>query len=201
MKSIEMQWTGVRPLIMNNCIGLDVLHPLVKEINAINKKRTKTEDDVRSRDWLQYQSSLYIDKKIGPYIPAQNIEACLRDGGKKTKEGKNIQAAVFVSTEKFAVLLDDGTYAIPLDYDGPRNANKLYEDPAFILRARVVQARMGLMKVRPRFINWSVRFALEYDEGVIGKSALDVAATNAGSLIGLCDFRPKYGRFQSEIVK
>lgn len=114
MKTIEMEWTGIRPLIMNNCIGLDALHPITKQICRINKKRTKTEDDVQERDRLQYLSSLYFDEKIGPYIPAQNIEACLRDGGKRTKEGKNIQAAVFVSLEEHAALLDDGTIVIPL---------------------------------------------------------------------------------------
>ena len=201
MKSIEVKWSGIRPLLMNNWIGIDTTHPLVKEMGAINKKRTKTEDDTAHREWLQYQISLYTEDGIGPYIPTQNIEACIRDGAKKNRKGKDVTAAAFVSADKYALLASDGSYVIPLDYEGPRTTEELYNNGTgdFVYKCRVVQARQGILKVRPRFRDWSIRFVLDYDESMINKSDLADAALLGGQFIGLCDYRPRFGRFISEI--
>jgi hypothetical protein len=45
---------------------------------------------------------------------------------------------------------------------------------------------------------WTMTFDLEFDEGIVNPKNLMKAMTDAGSLVGLGDWRPKFGRFLVE---
>jgi hypothetical protein len=47
---------------------------------------------------------------------------------------------------------------------------------------------------------WAVSFTLNYDENMITKSALIDIAANAGALVGVGGWRPRFGRFTTEEV-
>jgi hypothetical protein len=46
---------------------------------------------------------------------------------------------------------------------------------------------------------WVLRFELEFDDSVIGPKELVKAMNDAGALVGLGDWRPKFGRFLVEV--
>ena len=45
---------------------------------------------------------------------------------------------------------------------------------------------------------WVLEFGLEYDSSIVNEKALLKSMVDAGTLIGLGDHRPKFGRFLSE---
>ena len=66
---------------------------------------------------------------------------------------------------------------------------------------RVVVQRNGVLRTRPRFENWSLRFGLLYDSELIkDPETLRVIMDDAGNRIGIGDYRPAkwgwFGRFK-----
>lgn len=61
-------------------------------------------------------------------------------------------------------------------------------------RIMVVQ-RSKVVRTRPRFDQWKIQFNLMYDEEKIDLDTIIQALENAGKYVGLCDSRPKYGKF------
>ena len=55
-----------------------------------------------------------------------------------------------------------------------------------------------IIRVRPRIPVWSTSFTVEYDETVINGQDLEAAITEAGAIVGIGDWRPKYGRFTAD---
>ena len=188
-----MTWTGIRPLVMHNGLLADQTNPYTKAIKAIVSKGTKkmTDFDYEERDRLEWEGSLYWDDKAGPFIPSDNIERCVQLGAQKSRIGKDIQAAVFCVESQ-----------IPIKYSGPKDKSKLYTDPAFSLRRGVNIKKSRLIRVRPMFpTGWSIKVDLEFDESVVNGQQILKAAIDAGSLVGLGDWRPKFGRFLVENEK
>jgi len=67
-------------------------------------------------------------------------------------------------------------------------------------RAVVVPATRGrVMRHRPRFDRWELTFVVEYDSDLITEAQLRRIVDDAGSRVGLLDFRPEkkgpFGRF------
>ena len=53
-----------------------------------------------------------------------------------------------------------------------------------------------VMKVRPMVpTGWQLKFSVEYDENLVNEKDLHRAMVDAGTLVGLGNWRPKFGRF------
>ena len=59
--------------------------------------------------------------------------------------------------------------------------------------------RSRIVRTRPRFNQWHIVFNLSYDETKIDLDTIVNAMQYAGSYVGLCDSRPKYGQFVATI--
>lgn len=59
--------------------------------------------------------------------------------------------------------------------------------------------RAKVLRTRPRFDQWSIIFNLMYDDTKIDIDTIVNAMEYAGSYVGLCDSRPKYGKFTTII--
>jgi len=191
MKTVTIKWTGIRPLVMHNGLLADQTNPYTVEIRKIVKKGTKklTESDYERRDRLEWEGSLYWTDGIGPVVISDAIERVIQLGAQKSRVGKDVQAAVFCDEPEYK-----------LEYKGPRTKDELYE-PTFILRKAVVVNKARIIRVRPRFAEgWNVTFTLEYDDTIINQKDILKASSDAGALIGLYDWHPKYGRFESQMI-
>jgi len=176
--------------VMHNGLLADPTNQYTKAIKAITTKGSKkmTEYDHEERDRLEWEGGLYWDDKIGLHIPSDNIERCMQLGAQKSRAGKDIQAAVFCSEA-----------LLPIKYSGPKDKDKLYADPAFTLRKGVGLKGSRIIRVRPMVpTGWSLKVELEYDESVVNEKQVFKSAVDAGSLVGLGDWRPKFDRFLVE---
>ena len=121
-------------------------------------------------------------------VPSDNIERCIQLGAQKSRIGKDVQAAVFCATTHVCI-----------NHSGPKDKDKLYADPRYTLRKIVAVQKNRVMSIRPMIpTGWSMTFDIEFDEGIVNPKNLIKAMTDAGSLVGLGDWRPKFGRFLVE---
>jgi len=193
MQTIKMKWTGVRPLIMHNGRLADPLDEYTSQIKEMRKdKRAAGTDSVMKKlVRLEWEGSLYWSESMGPVIPSDNIERCVQLGAQKIKKGKDVMAAVFCAEPE-----------VKLEYDGPRALDAMHNSGRFVIRKGVVIKKQRIIRIRPMFpTGWSVSFALEYDNQVIDEKDLVRCCEEAGALVGLGDWRPKFGRFVVEVLK
>jgi len=180
--------TGTAALLMHNGRLADPLDPAAKALKAVTGKRSKTDADYLEVSRVEFAGALYIDPDVGPYIPADNIWKTLQMAARKSKQGKQIEEGVIITSE-----------VNPIVYPGPRDIPGLWANPNFIFRKTVVNQRNRVSRTRPIFQQWRLSADGIYDENVINLDDIRAIAERAGSLVGLCDWRPRFGRFTSEV--
>jgi hypothetical protein len=188
MAKFRLTCTGVEPLLMHNARLSDPLDDVSLRIKKVSAKRKKTEDDHHEMGRLEHWGSLYIDAKFGPFIPGQNFERMLVDAAKKIKLGTQVKLAVIVETN-----------VNPLIYHGPRTVEGLWEDKNYVHRASAKVGTSRIQRTRPIFQQWEVTADGFIDTEQINPAEFDQIVDIAGRLIGLGDWRPRFGRFRGSV--
>ena len=169
---------------MKSCQCVTPLHPISLAKKPISSKRTKTEEDLQKLSDLEWEGALYWDDEVGVYIPDENIEATIRNGAKMFRKGSDI-------AKYFNVV----TMNNPLDYGENLTKEQLMADMKYRDVSPVNVKMAKILRTRPRFNMWQVSFEAIYDESKIDLETIIMAMEQAGSYVGLCDHRPKYGKF------
>jgi hypothetical protein len=182
--------TGTAPLLMHNSRLANPLDPAAKALKKATGKRgvTKTDDDHAEIARLQFLGGLYYDADIGPYLPSDNIWRMLYDSAKKSKQGPRIKEAVFFPEN-----------VNPLSYPGPRDPDKLWADEGFRLICSVKIGMSRVMGCRPQFREWTAEAEGLLDSAILDLEDLRRIADTAGSLVGIGDWRPRFGRFDAKV--
>lgn len=189
MATVQVKIASVAPLLMHNGLLADPMYEWTREIKKVTSKRKKTDEDHAEVKRLEYIGGLYWNEDDGPHITSDMIEACVRDGAKVNRLGKQVLSSVFCMAE-----------FIPLQYKGPRDIDSLFADRAFV-DTRGVRVNSGrVSRTRPKFKDWSLEFELHFEPTGMSFDELKEALIEAGKK-GLGDYRPKYGRFTVETFK
>lgn len=187
---VRAQLTGIAPLLMHNGQLVDPMNKYTRQLSAATKaSNKKTEEGIAEIRKLEWFGGLYLDEAGKVSIPADLILALVLGGAKKSKQGGEAKAGIYEEQAFF-----------PLEYKGPKDPAKLYDDPRFVdcRGARVGQARV--MRTRPVFREWSVKVGLVVDTEVMDRASVETALAKAGALVGLGDWRPRFGRFSVEVL-
>lgn len=182
--------TGTAPLLMHNSRMANPLDPMARAHKKINGKRTKTEDDHTEMARIEHAGSLYFDDTIGPYIPSDNIWRALYDAAKKSKMGPRIKEGIVFTAD-----------VNPLSYRGPRTIDALWNDENFRLLSSVKIGMSRVMRCRPMFKSWATEAEGMLDPNILELSDLASIAETGGQLVGLGDWRPRYGRYTATVVE
>ena len=175
--------TGVSPLILHNGMLANPMSEIVQQIKTISSKRKKTLDDHRELARLEWHGSFYVNDDGHPVIPGENIEAMLIAAAKKNRRGTDFKSA----------MICDGNWKI--DYKGPKSLDALWKDENFRHQTMMTVQRARILRTRPMFRQWSLTFNVHYLPDIIDEADLRQAMDIAGSIIGLGDSRPRFGRF------
>ena len=134
------------------------------------------------------KQGLYLDAKGKTVVPARCIEGAIVKAAAGIKApGKGRQSM------KNYVLAGLQVYPmdVPLESEG-------YEVD---VRRAVIQ-RQGVLRARPRFDEWALDFEIQVIDEYLQSAGMDRKiqdlVSQAGALIGLLDFRPRFGRFTVE---
>lgn len=188
MSDFTIDIVGQAPLLMHSARLSDPLDDASKALSKVTSKRSKTDDDHAEVSRLEHAGGLYIDNQLGPYVPGANIERCLFDAATKFKLGKALRSALLIPEE-----------VNPLAYDGPRTVAGLWEDKQFVHRASVKVGMSRVVRTRPVFPRWTLSVSGELDTDVVDRDEFEQIAEIAGRLIGLGDWRPRFGRFDGKV--
>jgi hypothetical protein len=181
-RTLSVRIVGIAPLLMHNGQTADPLNKYAKALKEVGGKRKKTEADYLEMARIEYVAGLYMDAS-GPVIPSRMIEANITDGARKSKLGKLAQAGVIA--DKHA----------SLEYEGPRDPMALFENDDFRFSVPVRIGQQRVVRTRPIFQAWAADIEVKYLDEVINERDLMTAVRNAGSLSGIGDWRPRYGRY------
>lgn len=188
---VQIDITGVTPLLMKNGAGVDPEHPMNKAKQPLVAKRTKkTQADTHEIERLDLLISLYTDGENVVY-PTSNVVRCFKEAGKITKQGTQISRGLS---------LDGIEVRLEFNRNGHKNINDLIADPNFVDRRPVGMGTKRIMRVRPRFSPWSLTVAGELFDDVMDVDDLERIAHLAGRAIGLGDGRTMgFGRFTADV--
>lgn len=185
----QLTITGTAPLLMHSSRLSNPLDPATKALKKVTAKRTKTDDDHAEAARLEWTGGLYWDTDLGPYVPGDNVWRSLYDAAKKSRRGPSVKEGVIITSD-----------VNPLAYGGPRDMDALWADENYRLMASVKVTTSRVMRCRPMFRTWSTRVHGVIDPNVIDLSDLRDIADTAGQLVGLGDWRPRYGRYTTEVT-
>ena len=190
MKKIKCKFHGLSPLIMHSCQCVNPLHPISIKMKKITSKRTKTEEDIMALSDVEWEAGLYWNDEIGVYMPAENIEATVRNAAKSKKLGKHFEKGFMVED-----------MMVPLDIGENLTKEQMCADMRFrdVRPMKVQQSRV--LRTRPRFNMWNLTFTAAYDENILNFDDVVNAIEYGGQYVGLCDSRPKYGKFTAKITE
>ncbi len=189
MKTVSIQITGKSPLLMHSDRFANPLDPLTKAHKELTGKRKKTDDDHIAIARSEFIGGCYWRKDVGFYIPAQNLDACLIAAAKLQKLGVKFKQGV-------QVLEDE------LQFEGyeRKTPEQLWSDADHVDCRGVKVGTSKIMRYRPILRKWSVKATIVVNEDVVNISEVKKAAQDAGALIGLGDYRPRFGRFNVDFI-
>lgn len=185
MKTFKATIVGITPLMMHSERLADPTQPATRELKKLTSKRNKTEEDLLLLKRCEWQGGMYVDEKGEPAVPVDWILAVLLAGAKKSKQGPLAKAGIFSGPTAF----------FPLQYEGPRDIDGLWADGRFCDYRGVAVGQAKVMRARPVFPGWSLTFSVEYDPETIDGETIETALQKAGQLLGMGDYRPRFGRF------
>jgi len=182
-----LQGTGI--LLMHSDAGVDSNSKISRQITAITNRRKKdrTDEDQELHDRLYWERAMYFDPQIGPYIPAWNVKAMIQKAAGLSKKGKTVERGLILAKEAF-----------PLQYDGPRKLDAMWKAGRFTDCRSIKNSGRGagrVMRVRPRFENWTLECEFFTDPTEIDERDLLTYVEYAGNFVGLGDYRKRYGKF------
>jgi hypothetical protein len=187
---VKVEIEGDGGIVLHNGQTANPLNPYAKAIKQISSKRKKVDADHEQMAELEWEAGLYLDDDKRVNLPGYVIEACIVNGAKRTKDGQTAKTCLFVDgdadffVEGSQVKLDD-----------------IKSNPKYQLAVPVKVQTSRVMRTRPMFKNWSASFTLHLMKDVANTNTVKGWVENAGSLVGLCDWRPRYGRFRVKSFK
>lgn len=193
IRNLTAKLTGITTLLVHSerlANPRDPATRALKELTARNRGKNKTDELGEQIAELEWRASMYLDSNGEPCMPADNILATLKNAARKTKQGKQVEAAVFSTKKSF-----------PLMYDGPRTQDDLWKDGRFFDYRAVGVQRARVMRARPKWEDWSINIELQFDDELVSETDMRSILDIAGTQVGLCEKRPQLGRFAvSDVV-
>lgn len=188
MKKFVMTLEGSSPLLMHSSRLADPLDEVTKQLKKLSSKTKKTEDDQLAIAETEFVGGLYCDPDVGPYIPGPNVFKTLVEGARLNKLGTAVVRGLIITSD-----------VNPLAYKGPREPAAMWKHGGFAHRSTVVVARNRVVRVRPIFHDWAADVEGVFDETQLDPDRLAQIAENAGTFVGLGDWRPRFGRFVAKV--
>jgi hypothetical protein len=188
MKQLQVIITGKSPLLMHSDRFANPLDPLTKAHKELTSKRKKTDEDQIAIAKSEFIGGCYWNAQSGFYIPGQNLDSCLIAAAKLQKLGVKFKQGV-------QVLEDD----LKLVGKLPATPETMWENPEYVDARGVKVGQAKIIRYRPIFRQWQLEANVMFNPDVVSMSEVKKAIEDAGALIGLGDYRPRFGRFNVEI--
>ncbi|MGI9142831.1 MAG: hypothetical protein ACR2IJ_06530 [Fluviibacter sp.] len=195
IRTLEVNVSGIKPLLMNNPQTVDRFNPYTREMAKITAKKTRrTDEDYREYSNIEVRAKLYFDPVIKVYIPATWVTAAVAAASfKKAKISKaDIRGSVFATEDKVKLYYRDQAKVVTED--------DIVGNSDFRLAMTLKQQQVRVVKHTPIFHQWKFSTKLEFDDKLIDPASLIDIIQHASQYGGYGDFRPTFGRAIAEVT-
>lgn len=189
IEQIKIRITGTSPLMMHADTFANPLNPATKAHKELTSKRKKTDEDHLAIARSEFVSGCYWNKVDGFFIPGQNLDATFLAGAKLQKLGTHWKRGALVLENRVKLL-----------HAGPETPEDLWESPANVDCRGVKVGTAKIMRYRPIFLEWGAELTLTVNPEVLNVQEGKKAIEDGGALIGVCEYRPRFGRFEVAYV-
>jgi hypothetical protein len=166
-----------------NCPDTDRDGDLYRAYTLLSQKQGKTQDDDARLRFLEWEVRIYLDPDLGPFVPGANVKRLLSDAGGKFKKGATIKRSLITVPSR-----------IPLEYEGPRDQEGLWE-AGFRYSTMIKNAGINggrVMRCRPMFPDWALTVPIAFDPEEIDPDTLAHIVERC-QRYGLGDYRASCG--------
>jgi hypothetical protein len=206
LKTLNVTIKGTSVLMTHNGQLIDPVNPIVKSIKEISSKRKKAEEDHLLMSQLEILGGIYPEydltreedpgyevgegevKLTGEWghciIPENVIEATILGGAKKHKLGPKFKAGVRVMSPSYII-----------SNDKPLTVEEVFYNRKYKFTTNVKVGSASIMRSRPIYPNWKLNFDVLVDTEVLNVEEVKTALDTAGKMVGLAEYRPRYGSF------
>jgi hypothetical protein len=195
---------GTTDILLHNGQTADPRNQYAKAMKMISGKRKKTDADLDQLAKVEWFAGLYLGKlpdgSVTTVLPSHVLESAFIAGAKKSKRGVQTKSGLFVDSQ--AVLNFEGKPEGQLDETALKDSlDALYEAGQHHLTVGVKVSTSKVMRTRPKFSGWSAECQIEFDDAVMTFADVQEVIEDAGRLVGVGDWRPKFGRFASTVTE
>jgi len=198
MQELKLKLTGTVPLMMHNNRAVDPFNEYHLFMKPLSSKRNKTEADLRDLERVEWEAGLYISPKGKICIPGRNIIKAFILGARKSKNGKKFEEGVYLFEDYCDLEFKDILTVIGEEVPN-QSLNKIYM-ANHVDRRPVSISKKTIIRARPIFEEWGLSCTVLFDENVLNSQTVIECAKIAGQYVGLCEMRPRLGRFEVEKV-
>lgn len=200
MKELIIRLTGTVPIMLHSNQMVNPLNRYTKVIKPLTGKRKKTDEDILEIARIEWEAGLYVDKEM-IVVPGRCLDATFREGAKRTKEGKKwIQGAMVMDDSCLLEYKGKNSHKFtPSDEIPNPKFNELFKTNCNIDMVKIGQ--QTILRARPIFYDWSLDVTIAFDEKVFDQRGIESLVAQAGQYVGLCERRPRYGKFDVEVVE
>jgi hypothetical protein len=183
MKTLKATLEGRAPIMFHNERLANPLDPITRELKKLTSVKKKTDETLEEMMRIEWLGGLYL-KDDTVVVPSDCVLATLKQAARKCKRGKDVESSVFCEQDVF-----------PLIYDGPKDVDALFADARFRDYRGVGVNGKRVMRSRPIFRWWQLNVEVQFDPEIVNDEDLTQWFDIAGKQIGLCERRPRFGRF------
>lgn len=189
---LKFKITGSAPLILHNGQTADPLNRYAKALKQISSKRSKTDADFEEMARIEWIASLYTSKGR-VCIPGIVWEASLVSAARKLRLGKDVEAGVIVPD---SMILEFPHKDTPVE--DLWNDEELRDTYRLTVGVRVQKNKV--MRTRSMFPEWGGVLEILFNDELLNRQSVIDIVNTGGSITGLCDWRPRYGRYRVEVI-
>ena len=201
LKLLNIHLKSLSPLIMHSDRLCNPMHPLTKKMKEISKIRDKKDEHYQALARIEFEGAAYFNEELGIYMPSKCLGGCFKAAAKKFKLGR--------ATKAITIDCPIGTPLIGYEkhtIDSLWNKISKNGEQEHVFAETVVVARARIIRTRPIFPKWEVKFNLYLNSEILSLAQLKTIIETAGFEFGLCELRPEkasgtYGRFTLEGIK
>lgn len=192
--AITVRLTGATALLMHSDKLANPLDPATIELKTMTSDRQlkKTVEGQLAIVRYQWLNSFYLNSEGKVVLPMMNVRKMIIEAARRRKLGKDVERAVSFIDMEFPLNFPDKNAPVE---DLWENGTGKYVDSR-----SVVVGRAKVYAYRPKFDEWTCDITMVVDTSLIDIDTLLDIIEVGGRYVGICDFRPLFGKFTSEVL-
>lgn len=204
METIKATLTGKAPILLHNGHLVDPRNVFTREIDSAQKAYKKTKSDaafdaLAAIEWLGclYTTEPIVFRREGNKVLVENDSLICIDGEMLTRCLVQSAGRREVAAFKAGVFCD-GMFQLKVDGKGA-TTRRCFLDPRYQYTRPAKIGTSKIMRTRPRFDAWSVDVEVSFLPELVTRRDVEDALQRAGSIKGIGDWRPRFGRFTAVV--